>query len=209
MTDQGNFFLARRRDSELAIRMSGTWRLPEGLPSIDAVKEEIERSPHPRLVLFDTQELAGWDSSIVWFLTKLSELCHERGIAVDRDKLPKGLRRLVEIAEAVPEKKGARREFVAMPFLKRWHQRFRRYLVPYRDTQFSGRNGLYLPQARANDSPLPSRGLLSLPATERPPGAANCYSDQLSGGRHSRLYWGRAAAAIRRSDLCCRSRTMS
>jgi len=119
VTEENNFLLMRERDSELVIRISGTWRLQDGLPSVDAVKKEIERSPHPRLMLFDTQELAGWDSSVVWFLTKVSELCREIGIAVDWGKLPKGLRRLVELAEAVPEKKGARREFVAMPFLKR------------------------------------------------------------------------------------------
>jgi phospholipid/cholesterol/gamma-HCH transport system permease protein len=86
---------------------------------MEAVKKEIERPPHPRLVLFDTQELAGWDSSIVWFLTKASELCRKSGIAMDRARLPKGLRRLLELAEAVPEKKGARRASVAMPFLER------------------------------------------------------------------------------------------
>jgi len=113
------FLLARGPNSELVIRMSGTWQLRDGLPSTEAVKKEIERSPHPRSVLFDTQELANWDSSVVWFLTKVSDFCRQTGIAVDRDKLPKGLRRLVELAEAVPEKKGARREFVAMPFLTR------------------------------------------------------------------------------------------
>jgi hypothetical protein len=101
------------------IRLSGSWRLRDGLPSINAVKTEIESSPYPKLVLFDTQELADWDSSIVWFLTTASERCRERGIAVDRDKLPKGLCRLVELAEAVSEKKGSRSEFVAMPFLER------------------------------------------------------------------------------------------
>jgi len=119
VTEEKNFLLVRERDSELLIRISGRWRVQDGLPSIDAVKKDIERSPHPRLVLFETQELAGWDSSVVWFLAKVSELCREGDIAVDRGKVPKGLRRLVELAEAVPEKKGARREFVAMPFLKR------------------------------------------------------------------------------------------
>jgi phospholipid/cholesterol/gamma-HCH transport system permease protein len=119
VTDENIFLLVKGRDSELVIRIFGAWRLQDGLPSIDAVKREIESPPHPKLVLFDTQELAAWDSSIVWFLTKVSELCRERGIAVDRKTMPKGLRRLLELAEAVPEKKGARREFVAMPFLER------------------------------------------------------------------------------------------
>jgi phospholipid/cholesterol/gamma-HCH transport system permease protein len=124
MTDQGNFFLIRRGDSELAIRISGTWRLQGGLLSINPVKKEIDSSPHPKLIRFDTQELAGWDSSIVWFLTRVSELCRERGVAVDWDKLPMGLRRLVELAEAVPEKKGARRDLVASPVLERIGNRF-------------------------------------------------------------------------------------
>jgi phospholipid/cholesterol/gamma-HCH transport system permease protein len=119
MSDHGNFFLIRREDSELAIRISGTWRLQGGLPSINPVMKEIDSFPHPILLRFDTQELAGWDSSIVWFLTKVSELCRERSVAVNWDKLPMGLRRLVELAEAVPEKKGVRRDLVASSVLER------------------------------------------------------------------------------------------
>jgi phospholipid/cholesterol/gamma-HCH transport system permease protein len=124
MSDHGNFFLIRREDSELAIRMSGTWQLHHGLPSINVVKSEIESFPQPKLVLFDTQELVDWDSSIVWFLTKVSELCRERGVPVERGKLPKGLRRLVELAEAVPEKKEVRRDLVASSVLERIGNRF-------------------------------------------------------------------------------------
>jgi phospholipid/cholesterol/gamma-HCH transport system permease protein len=124
MNDHGNFLLERQRDAELVMRISGTWRLRDGLPSTEAVKEEIERSPHPRLVQFDTQELANWDSSVVWFLTKVSELCRERRVAVHWDKLPMGLRRLVELAEAVPEKKGVRRDLVASSVLERIGNRF-------------------------------------------------------------------------------------
>ncbi|MGZ9128030.1 MAG: MlaE family ABC transporter permease [Candidatus Binatia bacterium] len=119
MTEERNFLSVRRRNSELAIRMSGRWQLQHGLPSINVVKSEIESFPQPNLVLFDTQELADWDSSIVWFLTKVSELCRERGVPVDRGKLPKGLRRLVELAEAVPEKKGVRRDFATPSIVDR------------------------------------------------------------------------------------------
>jgi phospholipid/cholesterol/gamma-HCH transport system permease protein len=103
--------------------MSGTWQLQQGLPSINVVKSEIESFPQPKLVLFDTQELADWDSSIVWFLTKVSELCRERGVPVDRGKLPKGLRRLVELAEAVPAKRGVKRNLVAGSILDRFGNR--------------------------------------------------------------------------------------
>ena len=119
MSGQGNCFSITGRDSGLVIRMSGTWRLQEGLPAIHPIERELDSSPRPKLVRFDTQELGGWDSSIVWFLAKVSELCRERGVVVDRETLPKGLRRLLELAEAVPEKKAARREFVPMPLLER------------------------------------------------------------------------------------------
>ena len=110
--------LVRVGDSELAIRMSGTWRLQYGLPSINVIKSEIESFPQPKVVLFDTQELAVWDSSIVWFLSKVSELCRERGVVVDRETLPKGLRRLLELAEAVPEKKSSAERVRAASFAR-------------------------------------------------------------------------------------------
>ena len=37
MTEENNFLLMRERDSELVIRISGTWRLKDGLPSMEAV----------------------------------------------------------------------------------------------------------------------------------------------------------------------------
>ena len=119
MSGQGNCFSILGKDSELLIRVSGTWRLQAGLAAIQPIEREIDSSPHPKVVRFDTQELTGWDSSIVWFLAKVSDLCRERGVAVDRDNLPKGLRRLVELAEAVPEKKGVRRDFATPSIVDR------------------------------------------------------------------------------------------
>ena len=52
VTEENNFLLVRGRDSELVIRISGMWRLQDGLPPMDAIKKEIERSPHAKLVLF-------------------------------------------------------------------------------------------------------------------------------------------------------------
>jgi hypothetical protein len=205
VTEENNFSLVRGRDAELVIRISGTWRLQDSLPSMDAVKKEIERFPHPRLALFDTQELRGWDSSVVWFLTKASELCRESGIAVDRGKLPKGLRRLVELAEAVPEKKGARREFVAMPFLERVGQSAIGAIASFTETlNFLGQISftflkLVKVRFRAVD-------LFLFIKQNGPPGTVYRHPHKLSGGHHSLLYWGRTTAAVRRPDLCCRSR---
>jgi len=72
-----------------------------------------------RHIGFEARALTSWDSSVLAFLVEVSELCRIRGIDMDRTSLPSGLRRLLDLAEAVPEKKGARKETVETPFLER------------------------------------------------------------------------------------------
>ena len=109
----------QRSGEGILIRLSGAWRLREGLPSASLVQRELESSPTVRGVALEAQELTSWDSSVLTFLVEVSELCRQRGINMDRGGLPAGVRRLLELAEAVPEKKGARREEVESPFFER------------------------------------------------------------------------------------------
>src|SRR6185436_9947121 len=88
-------------------------------PSAALLQRELEAAPQVRSVAFEARELISWDSSVLAFLVDISELCRKRGIAMDRDSLPAGLRRLLDLAEAVPEKAGARRQAVQTPFLER------------------------------------------------------------------------------------------
>jgi phospholipid/cholesterol/gamma-HCH transport system permease protein len=118
MPEQGQVSFQRTGDAVL-IRLSGEWRLRGGLPSAALVQRELESSPTVRGVALEAQALTSWDSSVLTFLVEVSELCRQRGIAMDRTGLPAGVRRLLELAEAVPEKKGARKEEVETPFLER------------------------------------------------------------------------------------------
>lgn len=70
-------------------------------------------------VAFDARELTAWDSSVVTFLVQVSELCRQQAIPVERAGLPLGVRKLLELAEAVPERKGARKEVEEASFLER------------------------------------------------------------------------------------------
>jgi phospholipid/cholesterol/gamma-HCH transport system permease protein len=70
-------------------------------------------------VSFDTSGLTNWDSGLIAFLVQTSEACRARGINQDRKGLPEGLGRLLELAEAVPEKKGTRSKVVKDPFFQR------------------------------------------------------------------------------------------
>lgn len=105
-------------DSTLTVRLCGAWKVHKGMPSGDVFARELEKQS-PRRVAFEAAGLGEWDSSVVSFLAQASEICHERGIEQDRAQLPDGLKRLLDLAEAVPEKKGARSESKREPLLAR------------------------------------------------------------------------------------------
>jgi phospholipid/cholesterol/gamma-HCH transport system permease protein len=119
MTEQGTLSFKQTDDATLEVQLAGAWRLRGGLPSAALVKRELESAPNVRHIGFEARALASWDSSILAFLVEVSELCRIRGIDMDRTTLPSGLRRLLDLAEAVPEKKGARKETAETPFLER------------------------------------------------------------------------------------------
>ena len=119
MAEQGTLSFKQTGDATLEVHLAGTWRLRGSLPSAALVKRELESTPSMRHIGFKARALTSWDSSVLAFLVEVSELCRIRGIDMDRTGLPSGLRRLLELAEAVPEKKGARKETVQTPFLER------------------------------------------------------------------------------------------
>jgi phospholipid/cholesterol/gamma-HCH transport system permease protein len=119
MAEQGQLSFELGDGTTLLVRLSGAWRLRGGLPSASLIERELEPEPKVRNVAFDARELTSWDSSVLTFLVEVSELCRRREIKMDRTGLPVGLGRLLQLAEAVPEKKGARKEAVETPFLER------------------------------------------------------------------------------------------
>ena len=100
------------------MRLAGPWQLRGEVPSPSTVQREIESAP-PRRVAFDTAQLTAWDSSLLTFLTKVTELCQQRQIPTERNGLPTGVQRLLALAEAVPERTGARQASVVPSWLAR------------------------------------------------------------------------------------------
>jgi len=116
--ERGELSLSRANDGTLLMRLSGPWQLRGELPSSDVVQREIESTSPPR-VAFDASALSAWDSGLLTFLTKVTELCQQRQIPTDRAGLPAGVQRLLALAEAVPERSGARQSSVLPPWLAR------------------------------------------------------------------------------------------
>jgi phospholipid/cholesterol/gamma-HCH transport system permease protein len=93
-------------DGTLTICLAGQWDLSGGLPATEQAEREL--SAPRRRIQFETSRLGAWDSSLLTYLGRLIALCAERQLEIDRSGLPAGVQRLLALAEAVAERKGAR-----------------------------------------------------------------------------------------------------
>lgn len=114
--------LLRETDGTLLVRLAGPWSMNIGLPPLDDVRRGLE-AESPNAVAFDTRDLGSWDSAVLAFLAGTSRLARARGIPVVYAGLPEGLRKLLALAEAVPEKADARSEDEADDFVEKIGER--------------------------------------------------------------------------------------
>jgi phospholipid/cholesterol/gamma-HCH transport system permease protein len=117
MTARGEMILEQPAADTLKVILSGHWKLGGELPGADQVQQTLEGKPGVRNLVFDTRELANWDSGLLTFLMNLGTLCSRRQIYLNRDGLPQGAKKLLELALAVPEKKDARTAEARVSFL--------------------------------------------------------------------------------------------
>jgi phospholipid/cholesterol/gamma-HCH transport system permease protein len=103
----------------LLVEVSGHWQLHDDVLSAAVLEPHLTAAPSARRLTFDTQALGQWDSSLVTVLLDIIALGAQHQLVVDQDGLPSGLRRLLRLATAVPEREGARREATRDPFLAR------------------------------------------------------------------------------------------
>ena len=96
---------SRPAGDTLVLRLSGAWTIHERLPSVDDVDRELEAGGAVRRLLFDTECLAAWDSALLTFLLRVAAQADGRGVAACRGGLPEGVRRLLALAMAVPERR--------------------------------------------------------------------------------------------------------
>ena len=110
---------ASRQADALVLALSGDWKLTGELPNVSRVEEEVKKSPQPMRVTFDSKGISAWDSGLLRFLIDLTGSMTQKKITLEKDGLPEGVQRLLALAAAVPERKGARREGKKIPFLTR------------------------------------------------------------------------------------------
>jgi phospholipid/cholesterol/gamma-HCH transport system permease protein len=103
----------------LLIRLSGGWTVKNGIPATDEFNRQAAASPALRHLRFDGRGITHWDSSLLAFLTRVIGQARQQGLTPELDGLPDGVRRLLNLAAAVPPKKDTGRDVVRTSVLAR------------------------------------------------------------------------------------------
>src|SRR5579863_2808744 len=114
----GELSFARADNATLVVRLAGNWHMRHGLPKAVTVEHQLDAPPRPSKLTFEASNLGEWDSGLLTFLLGVSEVCHKRKLSADWSPLPEGVRSLIQLAEAVPEKSGARAEVTHSSFIE-------------------------------------------------------------------------------------------
>ena len=94
----------------LLIKLSGDSR-EQGAPlGTGVVREALDRAKGAKALLFESAGVIGWDSRFVAFIRNCAELCRTRNLEFRDEGLPEGVRRLLRLAQAVPERTDTRHE---------------------------------------------------------------------------------------------------
>jgi phospholipid/cholesterol/gamma-HCH transport system permease protein len=91
----------------LRVSLSGNWRAQSSLPGMEIFTQTLSENTAEGLLEFNTTDLTGWDSRFVAFINRCVALGRTRNLTFRPDGLPEGVRRLLRLANAVPEKKDA------------------------------------------------------------------------------------------------------
>ena len=94
-------------DGRASIRLAGVWSIRESLPEPEEAAGKVE-GLGAKTVTFDAGAIERWDSGLLIFLLRLEHLLKDKGVELDREGLPEGVRQMLALAEVVPEREGAR-----------------------------------------------------------------------------------------------------
>ena len=110
--------LEQQAGGALLARLAGNYREEGESPTVESLRKEFESNPGQKSLAFDCAGLSGWDSRFVAFIRNCAQLCRERKIDFREEGLPGGVRRLLRLAQAVPEKTDLGRTPVKSHFLQ-------------------------------------------------------------------------------------------
>ncbi|MBI5057164.1 MAG: ABC transporter permease [Nitrospirae bacterium] len=108
----------RPDNKTLQISLAGDWVLGMDVPAAGKTREEISVNSGVEKVIFNTLDLKSWDTVVLTFLVKIIAHCASVNMSVDKNGLPTGVQRLLDLASAAPERKGVRKEAARIHLLE-------------------------------------------------------------------------------------------
>ena len=116
-TTPAGWSFEREKAGGLLINLEGAWTIGQQLPASSELEKALEADSKAQRLRFRADKLANWDSGLLTFLLQVQAVCSRRGIVAELEGLPEGVRRLLRLATAVPERKGAARTKAPASFL--------------------------------------------------------------------------------------------
>ncbi len=102
----------------LTLEFAGYWLRDARVSPLDALLAELSGQNVRRVVIL-SPALQAWDSRLPSYLLKIADFCTGKTLEMDIAGLPEGVRSLLKLALAVPERAGARRTEQRIPLLVR------------------------------------------------------------------------------------------
>ena len=112
----------------LLVQLIGNWQIEQKRPGADEVLHQVETSTGVKRIVFDTEKLTGWDSSLLTFLTRIFKRCGQRNVQVETEGLPQGVQSLISLSTAVPKKEDARKTVSREAFFARVGSEFLEFI---------------------------------------------------------------------------------
>jgi len=109
----------RSENGLLLVEMAGDWIAHAGLPDVDVVEKELAASGVVKAMGFEATGLERWNSGLITFILKCHALCEQHHLEFQAQTLPASVAKLIQLAQAAPEKKDAARSVAPAPFLQR------------------------------------------------------------------------------------------
>jgi len=109
----------RSNTNALVLAFSGSWRSMDDRSKAADLLAQFKTETGMKQITLRDEGITAWDSSLLIFLRSITDLAKSSNAKVDDSGLPEGVQRLLHLADAVPERKGARRTETKISWLTR------------------------------------------------------------------------------------------
>ncbi len=92
-------------NGRLELQLGGDWVIGNAIPSLNEVKKSLYQYQNISYIVINSHSLGNWDSRLVSFVLRLTEVLSKDNISLDITDLPSGIQSLIRLATTVSARK--------------------------------------------------------------------------------------------------------